>query len=273
MKKLLVLAAMMMAAMSGFAQDDKSYVCVAVFENATGTSSYKSVTNTLRNEIMEGIMATTRIEVLDITTQNLPSNKNALLEALKEKGINYLLEGKLNAITTGYTTDGKSRKAEVNSTLTLTDVETKLTKSTVTYNESGIGKTTDAAILDAVSDTRKNMEKFVDDNFKVAATIKTLDQVDEKKGVVKSCYISTGGDAGVQRGQIFEVFAEVEVAGERVSKKIGELKAKEVLSGTLTLCDVKNGGDVIKTNFDQGIQMTVLTRAKKDTFGLRKMFK
>jgi hypothetical protein len=106
------------------------------------------------------------------------------------------------------------------------------------------------------------MTRFVDNNFKVEATIKALDEVDEKKGV-KTCYISVGSDAGINKGQIFEVFSKVEIAGEKINKKIGEVRVEEVLSGTLSKCSVKNGGLDIKRNFDSQIQMTVMTRAKK----------
>jgi hypothetical protein len=84
----------------------------------------------------------------------------------------------------------------------------------------------------------------------------------DKKGV-KSCYINIGSNAGIQKGQIFEVFSQVEIAGEKINKKIGELKAEEVLSGTLTKCDVKNGGGDIKTCFDSKVPLTVVSRAKK----------
>lgn len=271
MRKLLVMAIMLMTAIAGFAQAEKPYVCVAVFDNEAGYS-YKAIANTIRDEVMQGLIATTRVEVLDITTQNLPNNKNQLLEVLKEKGCDYLLEGTLNTITTTEAYNKKDRSATVTYTLTITEVATKLTKNTKTFKETGVGATNDKAIQSAAEDVHVNMQRLVDENFKVAATIKTLDQIDEKKGVVKTCYISMGSELGIQKGQIFEVFADVEVAGERISKKIGELKAKEVLSGTLTLCDVKNGGDVIKKNFEAGIPMVIQTRAKKDFLGVKSMF-
>ena len=113
----------------------------------------------------------------------------------------------------------------------------------------------------AIERAKKRMKRFVDENFKVEAVIKALDEMD-KKGV-KTCYVSTGSNAGITKGQIFEVFSQIEVAGEKVNKKIGELKAEEVLSGTLTKCSVKSGGDKIKTCFEQKTVMTVVSRAKK----------
>ena len=86
--------------------------------------------------------------------------------------------------------------------------------------------------------------------------------MDSKKGV-KSCYISVGSDAGISKGQIFEVFIKTEIAGEMIDKKVGEVRVDEVLSGTLSKCVVKNGGPDLKRYFEAQVKMTVLTRAKK----------
>ena len=107
------------------------------------------------------------------------------------------------------------------------------------------------------------MERFVQENFKVEATIKALDEVDPKKGA-KSCYISIGKDRGIEIGQIFEVFSRIQVAGEQVDKKIGEVKVAEVMSGTMSRCTVKNGGPTIKTAFENQQVITVRSRPKKD---------
>ena len=95
--------------------------------------------------------------------------------------------------------------------------------------------------------------------------VKALDIVDAKKGV-KTCYITVGAGMGIQKGQIFEVYAQVDVAGEKVNKKVGELKIKAVMSATLSHCDVKNGGLDIKKAFDAGTPMKVVSRPTKTLF-------
>jgi hypothetical protein len=112
----------------------------------------------------------------------------------------------------------------------------------------------------------KGMKKFVDNNFKTEAVIKQLDQVDEKKGV-KTAYISIGSNAGITAGQMFDIMEEVEIAGEKAQKKIGDAKAQEVVSGTLTLVKITKGGVEIKAAFNAGHKLIVITRAKKDLFG------
>ena len=261
MKKILFLATMLFVVSAASAQE-KTLVCIEKFKN---NSSMNNITmNNLRNEIMQGIIEKKRVDVTDATSLTLPEAKAERLKALKEKDFEYLIEGTLNSVDQKKSTDGKNYIAEVNYTLTIIDVNSGLT----TYKDSwNIGNTSEEAVLKAVEQARKRMAKFVDDKFKVEAIIKALDQVDEKKGAVKSCYITIGSAAGIEKGQIFEVFANVKIAGEDVEKKIGEVKAKEVMSPTLTLCDVKNGGEEIKKNFEGGITMTVVSRAKKDILG------
>ena len=272
MKKLFVLASMLLMTLVATAQE-KTVVCVDNFKN---NSSMNDMTvKNLRNEIMQGIIAKKRLDLKDISTMgSLPSDKSELLKTLKDQEVEFLIEGTLNSIDQKKTTDGKSFIAEINYTLTIIDTESGLTKSSDTYKDSWhSGSTADESVLKAIEQARKRMAKFVDDKFKVEAIIKALDQIDEKKGAVKTCYVSIGSAAGISKGQIFEVFANVKIAGEDVEKKIGEVKAKEVMSPTLTLCDVKNGGDEIKKNFEGGVTMTVVSRATKDALGLGGLFK
>jgi len=245
------------------AQDDKPNVLVETFTNKSNASDVAC--NNLRQEIVSGIIATNRLTVVEASTiSDMPKSKNDRLVFLGEMGIQYYIEGTLNSVDTKSkkTDSGTQYEATINYTLTIIDTQSGITKSSETFKDSYvIGDTEDEAILKAIEYAKKRMSRFVDNNFKVEATIKALDEVD-KKGV-KSCYINIGSNAGIQKGQIFEVFSQVEIAGEKINKKIGELKAEEVLSGTLTKCDVKNGGGDIKTCFDSKVPLTVVSRAKK----------
>lgn len=262
MRKLFLVATMMLAVGAVSAQDKKS-LCV---DNFTNSTSFNEITvKNLRNEIIAGINATGRLTMVDVNTLGeLPAVMNERVKALGEKGVNYVLTGTLNSIEekTSQSSDNKTKyQANVNYTLTVIDAETGETTASETQKVSWLtGETRDEAILKAIESAKSNMKKFVDNHFKVEATVKALDQVDDKKGA-KTVYITIGSGAGISKGQIFEVFAEVSVAGENVHKKIGELKAKEVMSGTLTLCDVKNGGKEIKAAFENGTTMSVVSRA------------
>ena len=270
MRKLFTLAAVLLLAIAATAQDERTCVCVDKFRNNSGMSDI--TVNNLRNEIMQGILDKKRLTVVDITAiPNMPSDMAGKLAVLRERNIEYLVEGTMNSIITKPSSDTKLYTAEINYTLTIVDPATGVTKSTDTYKDSwSIGSSGDEAILKAIENAKKRMATFVDEKFKVEAIIKALDQIDEKKGAVKTCYISVGSNAGIQKGQIFEVLIMAEVAGEQIEKKIAEVKAKEVMSGTLTLCEVKSGGQEIKKNFDEKVTMIVLSRASKNLFNTSK---
>ena len=63
------------------------------------------------------------------------------------------------------------------------------------------------------------------------------------------------------------MFSQIEIAGEKVDKKIGEVKVQEVMSGTMSRCTVKNGGPAIKSAFENQQKITVRSRPKKDVLG------
>ena len=153
-------------------------------------------------------------------------------------------------------------EGNVNYTLTLVNSETGVTAISETFIDSSTGDSSEEAIMRAANEAKDRMERFVQNNFKVEATIKALDEVDDKKGV-KTCYINIGSDMGVEKGQIFEVFGQIEVAGENVDRKIGEVKIIEVVSGTMSHCSTKSGGPEIKSAFEKQQKITVRSRAKK----------
>lgn len=264
-KRFFSLACMLVMTTVMMAQEEKPNVVVAEFQNKSNAS--RVACNNLRQEIVSGLIATDRLTVVEASTLGkIPESKNDLLLFLSGMAIQYYIEGTLNSVDTktSKSSNGNTlHEATINYTLTLIETETGVTKSSETFKDSyNVGDTSDEAILKAIEYAKKRMTRFVDNNFKVEAVIKALDEVDEKKGV-KTCYISVGSDIGISKGQIFEVFSKVEIAGEKINKKIGEVRVEEVLSGTLSKCSVKNGGLDIKRNFDAQIQMTVMTRAKK----------
>lgn len=268
MKKFMVIAAMLLTVLTIAAQDDKPNVLVETFNNKSNANNV--VCNNLRQEIVSGLIATDRLTLVEAATlSDMPTDKNDRLVFLNEAGIQYYIEGTLNSVDTKKKTvesNGNKKdqyEATINYTLAIIDTESGVTKTSDTYKDSyTIASTTDEAVRKAVEYAKKRMKRFVDDNFKVEAIIKALDEID-KKGV-KSCYINVGSNAGIAKGQIFEVFCKTEVAGEMIDKKVGEIKVEEVLSGTLAKCSVKNGGAEIKNCFDNKVVMNVVTRAKKD---------
>lgn len=263
MKKILVFAAMLMIAITASAQNEKKALCIENFVNNAGCSD--ATLKSFQNEVITDIMATDRLMVvLAATFGDLPSTKNERLKTFRNKGVDYVLEGKLNSVTCQAkpTKDKTSYRAEVNFTLTVTDAATGAVSGTYTDVTVYNGNTEAESIQKAIETMDSMIKRFVDNNFKVSGFIKALDKYDAKKGA-KTVYITLGYDAGISKGQIFEVYTEAEVAGEKIVKKIGEVKADEVLSSTLTLCKVKSGEKEIYEAFIEEKTMVVVSRAKK----------
>ncbi len=266
MKKLFSYVAMMLlVSTTAMAQDDKKSVAVEDFtyNSSIGTNW---VTN-LRNNIIGGITATTRVNVVDATNMtSLPKDKEERLAALGEM-VDVILTCHFNSLKSALDSKDKKWTCHANYTITLTDAKGGGVISTTPFEDSWLtGETSSEAITKCLEYATKNMKKFVDDNFKTEALVKQLDQVDPKKGV-KTAYISVGSNAGITTGQMFDIMEEIEIAGEKAQKKIGDAKAQEVVSGTLTLVKITKGGVEIKNAFDAGHKLKVITRAKKDIFG------
>lgn len=281
MKKIFsMVAVVMLFAISAFAQDnDQKGVCVDEFgyNSSIGTNW---VTN-LRNNVMEGILKTGRVKVIDITTlKDLPTVQQDRLTKISEFGADVLLQGHYNSLDCqAKTKDGKTHYETASDfTLTLVSTETGEVIGTQNFKNTWYsGETAKESITSALKEAIDDMRKFVDDNFKMEAVIKALDQVHPKKGA-KTVYISVGSDAGVQVGgggmntilnagvsgaSIFDVYQEIEVAGEKATKLIGTIKAKEVMGANLTLCTVTKGGVEIQKAFENNIKLIVKSRAAK----------
>ena len=267
MKKLLTLVAVLMMAVCASAQYEQLTIFVEKFVN---NSSQKDIlVRNLHEAIISGLSGTGRLIVIDAGNyvgKPLPKERRDRVKALGEE-FDYFLEGTLNSVTSKHVSNknGSYYSATSNFTLILTDPHTGIEKVRKVYSSESTGGTDEEAILESVTSASGYMKRFVEDNFKVEAVVKGLDDVDLKKNVAKTCYVSIGEDMGIAKGQIFEVFANIEVLGEPVRKKVAELKCDEVLSGTMSHCSVKSGGDLIKKYFDEGITLTVISRARKQS--------
>ena len=266
MKKLFSLVtALLLVTVSVFAQDDKKSIAVEEFtyNSSIGTNWVTA----LRNNIIGGITNTQRVNVVDTKNFNLPANKEERLVALGEMA-DVILNCHFNSLKTAYDAKDKYYTCHANYTITLTDAKGGgAVISTTPFEDSWlVGDNATDAINHCIEKASKNMKKFVDNNFKSEAVIKQLDQVDDKKGV-KTAYISIGSNAGITAGQMFDIMEEVEIAGEKATKKIGDAKAQEVVSPTLTLVKITKGGVEIKKAFEAQHTLKVVTRAKKDALG------
>ena len=270
MRKTIISVVMMLfAASTLFAQSsEKTNVCVDQFTYSTNIGT--NWVEHLRNCIIEGLTQQSRLNMIDIKTfGELPSAENDKFAKLSEGGVEIVVKGHFTSLDVkSVTKDGKvTYETEINYTLKVVDAQSGQITATQNFKHSGSAETKEKSITDSFTLSADDMKRFVNQNFKITGIVKTLDQVDNKKGA-KTLYITAGSNAGVESGQPCEVFQEVEMAGEMISKKIGEIKVKDVLSGTLSLCNVNKGGKEIQKAFESGVKLTVVSRPKTQIGGI-----
>ena len=99
MKKLFVMAAMLLSVVGAIAQDAKQTVLVEQFVNKSSAKDVEA--NALQQAIVSGLVSTGRLNVVDAGTMvDLPTVKNDRLIYLGDNGIGWMVEGILNTVST-----------------------------------------------------------------------------------------------------------------------------------------------------------------------------
>lgn len=285
MKKLfLTLALAIGVGFSAFAQKD--VVLVDYFKYSSSVDA-AHVAN-LRTKVMAGIAETNRLQIVDIVTQsnmateeerrkaesamNDETARNSIMQTL---GAKYIITGDVTTMSCTKETDKDGNVTYYgNLTWTIKIIESsngviKYTK-TFTHQSSGgfgltqntgIGYTYEEAILQTCNEVQKQMEKVVEEAFPIEGSLIKIETT--KKNKAETVYIDLGAAHGIEKGQDFDIFIEVDIAGELSRKNIGSLVAKEVLSANRTLCNVSKGGDLIVEADANGQKLIVVTRKSK----------
>ena len=271
---------MIFIAMSAFGQ--KKVLVVDDFTYASNVG--QNYTLTLRNNVIEGITATQKLQVVDITTdqalmsevgrrqsESAMSADNAKLEAVKTLGADFILQGHLTSITTtrkvasngnvSYTSKAMFQLKVIN----VADGTIRLTKN---YDVQSSFLSTHTTEGDAIGESLKfasgKMEDMVDEAFPIEGKI--IEIAESKDNKAKKVYVNIGSDAGLSKGQKFDVYVDRTVAGRVASKKIGELKAEAVEAGDLTFCKVTKGDEDIYKYVNEGANVTVKTKVDTSLF-------
>ncbi len=180
----------------------------------------------------------------------------------------YAVDGKVNPIVYTYTTtkndDGtvsKTYTAPVSVTLTVVDLATGATKSSVIVdsNKGFFGDlnpvdifkeetayTQAIALKNAtmyMTKTGKKLPKWIEENFPATGSILELDEV--KGDDVKTAFISLGSQDGMVKGQKFTVKLKTTVANRTRFKEIGEAQCEAVEGEDISLVKIKKGGKEI----------------------------
>lgn len=247
--------------------------------------------NQLRNCVIEGINATKRVDLIDVSTNSLlkleESRRNQgvdaagdmeRLQVMQQQGANALIQGEISDLIVNEHVDKEKGTryfdAVVSYTLKVVDPNTGKTIMTKAFKHGGellnlqTAATPNEAVLNVTKLAVKSMRPFVEEAFPVMGSI--LEAKEIKKDEVKSVYISVGSDAGVAKGNKFEICVEREVAGRVSRSVIGELEVDAVEGGDISLAKVKKGGKELKTALDNG--QTIVLKSKPKGEGIFKGF-
>lgn len=257
MKKLFLILATALLAVNVSAQ--KTTVAVGSVTGGSGVSS--SHISTLRNQMISGLTATQRLNVMDVNNLGI-STSNVKVEDLQPYNIDNLITADIHSIVTSSSyKDGKTTyKAEMKYGIKVVDTKTGQVVGTSEETHYGTSyKGWDDAYSGLFSLIDSDMRSIVNKFFRLSGKIVTIDESNPKKGAI-TVYIEIGSEDGATTGTNFEVFKLVEVAGQTVTKKIGELKSKEVSGSSLTLCKVTKGGKEIQEAFDDDVVLIAVSK-------------
>lgn len=285
MKKLLFALIAMGFGFSATAQDStKDVVLVDFFKHSSSTNA-SHVAN-LRTKVIAGIAETGRLQLVDMATQgslateearrqtdSYNAEKNSIMQTL---GAKYIITGEVTTMscTREYYNGNVTYKGNLTWTISIVDVSNGTTKYTKTYtyqagnllSTTGSGRTYEEAMLATCDKAKYAMAAVVNEAFPIEGLLLKVETT--KKNKAETVYIDLGSASGISAGQGFEVYVEVDIAGELSRKQIGDMIAKEVLSASRTLCNVKKGGDLILNAATNGQKLIVVSRAAKGLEGI-----
>lgn len=288
LKKVLTLALVLGVSFVSVAQESTKDVVLVDFFKYSSDVDANHVAN-LRTKVIAGIAETGRVQIVDVATQSsieteeerrkaesAMSDETARNSIMQTLGAKYIIAGEVTTMScTKDTVKGKvTYKGNLTWTIKVIDASNGVIKYTKTYtyqggglfSTTGSGKTFEEAMLATCDKAKYAMADVVNKAFPVEGLLIKIETV--KKNKAETVYIDLGTAHGIASSQGFEVYMEVDIAGELSRKKIGDLIAKDVLSANRTLCKVKKGGDLIVDAESKGQKLIVITRAAKGLEGL-----
>ena len=240
----------------------------------------EALVEALRNKVIEGIQATSRVELRDVASQaelskeaerrkaeSAMADETARMSEMRTLGANFIITGDISIMEAAKKTDDEGKvsyKGTVRWSIKVIDASDGTLRTTRSFDHSGItgksGESPEKAILQTCDYAKVSMDDFVDDTFPIEGTLLKVEELNKKKNKAQTVYIDLGSARGVVAGQKFSVFLETDIAGEVARTEIGSLNAEEVLSANRTLCKVTKGGDAVLKAVNEGQKLIVISR-------------
>lgn len=267
-------------ALFAHAQEGKYRKPVVVVNYFNKSSEIKSGDCELaRNAVLASLSNYPRLRVVDVETESSidQETKRRLKEEaladelarsgqMKQLGADYILEGFVAKLVTQSKKDSEGKisyKGEVAYTIKVVSTENGTVAFSNNYTASSGSCDTEAeARTKALKDAAVTCE-MIEAVFPLNGTLVDQDYT-EKKGKMKTCYVTLGSIHGVVEGVFLDVRKSKNIASRTVYEEVGVLKVEKVLADDLSECSVvSNGKEILEATKEYTKMKTINEEAAK----------
>lgn len=232
-----------------------------------------------RNAVLSSLSNYPRLRVIDVETEasiDQETKRRLKEEALadelarsgqmKQLGADYILEGFVSKLETQRKTDSEGKvsyKGEMAYTIKVVSTENGTVAFSNNYTASSGSCDTEAeAKTKALKDAAVTCE-MIEAVFPLNGILVDQDYT-EKKGKMKTCYVTLGSIHGVVEGVFLDVRKSKNIASRTVYEEVGVLKVEKVLADDLSECSVvSNGKEILEATKEYTKMKTINEEAAK----------
>lgn len=232
-----------------------------------------------RNAVLSSLSNYPRLRVIDVETEasiDQETKRRLKEEALadelarsgqmKQLGADYILEGFVSKLETQRKTDSEGKvsyKGQMAYTIKVVSTENGTVAFSNNYTASSGSCDTEAeARTKALKDAAVTCE-MIEAVFPLNGILVDQDYT-EKKGKMKTCYVTLGSIHGVVEGVFLDVRKSKNIASRTVYEEVGVLKVEKVLADDLSECSVvSNGKEILEATKEYTKMKTINEEAAK----------
>lgn len=258
---------------------NKTLIGIVPFKSSSQENDYYSRSSSssdktaIQDAVADAFLKTKRFSLVEREKMDqLKSEKNLqkdedfldgqVIEQSKSLGAQYVVLGNISKAkvetkqsSIPYVGTTTSYVSEIAFSIRVVDVATGEIMASNSFNKSAKGKN---SFEDALSSLKPEIEKFIKDNFKIVASIASIEEKNSS-GEATKVLISGGSSTGVFENNSFKVYevSELLVDGKKLTRKktIGKIVVTKVEDENFSICTVKEGGADITKKMEAGAKI------------------
>lgn len=180
--------------------------------------------------------------------------------AIRSLGARYMISGAVMACSFQREKPGERKEFTTDIVFALTGYDLLTGEATATeeFRATGSGDTPEKSDRSALESVSRQVFYYVDNHYKFRTEILQM-EAPNARGKYKELYIRSGSSMGVQNGDLFRVYEQYDIAGEKALRPIGKIRAREVCGERVTRCSISSGGEAIAKAFHAGHILVVVS--------------